>query len=255
MMILGAIFRCLDATLTIAACVASKPLFVSPVDKRDEANKFVIPAVYQAHFGADLPVPIRARERFAMGNSDLLTDMNAYNQCWQMRVNGITQHARRMFMEEVRVTIILTLYYTNSEVTQNFISATTIREITSLRGDFLSALSDIGFVPLTATADLPSLNTNGENINLIKAVILGGLWPRVARIALPKASFDRVAAGTVQREHMAKEFKIFVKDEGRVFLHPSSVLFGISSYKSPFIAYFSMNVTSKTFLRDATEVR
>ena len=137
---------------------------------------------------------------------------------------------------------------------QNFISGTTIRDITSLRGDFFSALSDIGFVPLSATPDSPSLNVNGENTNVIKAVILGGLWPRVARIALPKATFDRVAAGTVQRDHLAKEFKIFDKDDGRVFLHPSSVLFGVSSYKSPFIACFSMNVTSKTYLRDATEV-
>jgi ATP-dependent RNA helicase DHX57 len=155
--------------------------------------------------------------------------------------------------------VLLRLRATNSEARctrlQNFISATTVRDITFLKGDFFAALSDIGFVPLSATADSPSLNVNGENTNLIKAIILGGLWPRVARIALPKATFDRVAAGTVQREHVAKELKIFDKDEGRVFLHPSSVLFGIASYKSPFIAYFSMNATSKTFLRDATEVQ
>ena len=123
-----------------------------------------------------------------------------------------------------------------------------------MRQDFLSALSDIGFIPLSAQATSPSLNFNGENTNLVKAVILGGLWPRVTRVALPKATFDQVAAGTVQRDHVAKEFKIYDKEEGRVFLHPSSVMFGVSAYKSPFLAYFSMTVTSKTFLRDATQV-
>lgn len=39
MLILGAIFRCLDPILTIAAGLSSKPLFVSPMEKREEANK------------------------------------------------------------------------------------------------------------------------------------------------------------------------------------------------------------------------
>jgi len=95
---------------------------------------------------------------------------------------------------------------------------------------------------------------NSENTNLVKAIVFGGLWPRIARVALPKATFDQVASGTVQRERVAKQFKMFVQDQGRVFLHPSSVLFGVASYKSPFLTYFSMSTTSKTFLRDATEI-
>ena len=38
MMILGAIFRCLEPTLTAAACLSSKPLFLNPMEKRDEAT-------------------------------------------------------------------------------------------------------------------------------------------------------------------------------------------------------------------------
>jgi hypothetical protein len=37
MLVLGTIFQCLEPILTIAACLASKPLFVSPMDKREEA--------------------------------------------------------------------------------------------------------------------------------------------------------------------------------------------------------------------------
>ena len=39
MLVLGAIFRCLDPVLSIAAILSSKPLFLSPMDKRNEAQK------------------------------------------------------------------------------------------------------------------------------------------------------------------------------------------------------------------------
>lgn len=48
---------------------------------------------------------------------------------------------------------------------------------------------------------------------------------------------------------------------GRVFLHPSSILFkSANNLKAGFLTYFSRSVTSaavdtKVFLRDATEVR
>ena len=138
---------------------------------------------------------------------------------------------------------------------QNFISASTVREVTSLRQDYYSVLSDIGFVPLSAKPTDQFLNVNGDNTNLIKAVVFGGLWAHIARVALPKATFDQVAAGTVQRDYVAKQFKMYVHGLGRVFLHPNSVLFGVASYKSPLLTYFTMSTTSKTFLRDATEVR
>lgn len=43
--------------------------------------------------------------------------------------------------------------------------------------------------------------------------------------------------------------------EGRVFLHPASVLFDATAWKSPFLVYFHKHMTTKVFLRDATEVR
>lgn len=131
-----------------------------------------------------------------------------------------------------------------------------MREITTLRQDFISSLADIGFIPFSSTPSTPALNTNSENTNLLKAVILGGLWPRVARVHLPQSAikFDKVQAGTVQRENTAREFKIFDLREGRVFLHPGSVLFGEAAWKAPFLVYFHKYMSSKVFLRDATEV-
>ena len=118
-------------------------------------------------------------------------------------------------------------------------------------------MSSLGFIPEHSKPADPSLNTNSDNINLVKAVILGGFWPRVARVHLPKSAikFDRVQAGTIQRENTAKEFKMYDLKEGRVFVHPASVLFNATAWKSPFLTYFHKQMTSKVFLRDATEVR
>lgn len=41
-LILGTIFQCLGPVLTIAASLSSKPLFLNPMDKRDEATKYVL---------------------------------------------------------------------------------------------------------------------------------------------------------------------------------------------------------------------
>ena len=151
--------------------------------------------------------------------------------------------------------------HTLTQQPQNFINPSTIRDITSLRSDFLSALSSLGFVPASSKPSDDALNTHSGNTNLVKAVIAGGLWPRIARVQLPKSAikFDRVQAGTVQRANEAREYKFYdirVSDAGgRVFVHPASVLFRAAEWKSPFVAYFQKQQTTKLFLRDATEVR
>ena len=45
-----------------------------------------------------------ARERFGKGNSDLLTDVNAYDECVRRRNEGASQSSMRSFCEEVSVT-------------------------------------------------------------------------------------------------------------------------------------------------------
>lgn len=82
---------------------------------------------------------------------------------------------------------------------QNFISATTLRDVTTQRQDFLSALAQIGFVSGSA-ADLAKCSVNAQSDNLVKAVIVGGLYPRIVRIAMPTAQFERVQQGAVQKD-------------------------------------------------------
>jgi len=177
-----------------------------------------------------------ARKRFATSNSDLLTDLRAFEECVKFQKENNSSSFRK-FCEE------------------NFISWFTVRDVSSLRQDLFASLVSTGFVPSSLKSDSAALSLHGRRENLIKSVILGGLWPRIARVEMPKAIFDKIQAGTIQRDHEAKEYKVYEKDGGRVFLHPQSIMFGsLGSQKSPYFAYFSKSMTTKLFLRDATEV-
>ena len=132
-----------------------------------------------------------------------------------------------------------------------------MRDILTLRQDLFFNLAESGFVDSSAGISNPTLNDNNGNANLVKSVILGGLWPQVAEVRLPKSAikFDQVAAGTVQRENSAAEFRIYDSNQERVFIHPASILFSEAAWKSPFICYFTKQATKKTYLRDCTQVR
>lgn len=199
---------------------------------------------------------LRARLRFDKHNSDLLTDIHAYNECMRLRSENESRGTLKRFCEEASVTLLVCAKKNKPRFLQNFISTSAIHEITSFRQDFFSSLLGMGLTAISSKPNSPNLNVNSTNTNLIKAVILGGLWPRVARVHLPPSAikFDKVQAGTVQRENTAKEYKMYDLKNGRVFLHPSSVLFGESTWKSPFLAYFQMQQTTKVFVRGATEV-
>jgi ATP-dependent RNA helicase DHX57 len=80
LMILGSIFGCLSAAVTIASIIAVKSPFVSPPDKRDAA--------------------MDARKRFSSGSGDLLVDARAFDQWSEMRKNNAMWTTRR-WCEEV----------------------------------------------------------------------------------------------------------------------------------------------------------
>lgn len=125
-----------------------------------------------------------------------------------------------------------------------------------MRQEFFFALANLGFIPLNVSLSADEYNANSKNNNLVKAIMLGGLWPNVARAHLPRKSikFEKIQGGALQRENTAKEFKIYDIKNERVFLHPTSILFDHNSWKSPFLTFFSKQMTSKVFVRDASQV-
>ncbi|KAI0275281.1 P-loop containing nucleoside triphosphate hydrolase protein [Gloeopeniophorella convolvens] len=217
MLILATVFRCLDPILTIAACLSSKPVFLSPMDKREEAST--------------------ARARFSTEKSDLLTDARAYDECTRIRQEESTG-AMRSFCSE------------------NFISFTTIRDISSLRTDLLAALVGASLVPPTLRASASALNTHAREPALLKALLLAALYPRVARIALPRGAvkFARHAGGAVARDAAAREWRATDMRGARVWIHPASALFAEARWRSGVVVSFARVETAKVFLRDVTEV-
>jgi len=85
LMVLGSVFGCLSATVTIASIIAVKSPFFSPPDKRDEAAK--------------------ARQSFSNGSGDLLTDAKAY-ELWSAKRKENGMAATRRWCDEVFISLV-----------------------------------------------------------------------------------------------------------------------------------------------------
>jgi HrpA-like RNA helicase len=216
LMIYGSIFGCMESCLTIAAILTVKSPFVSPREKREEADA--------------------AKAAFSRpGDGDLLTDLAAY-QSWseRARAQGYWQ--------------------TQSWCGANFLSHQTLRDISSNRAQFVSSLKDAGVLPVDYNESAAALNRNGANKNLLRALIAGAFQPQVAQISFPDKKFASSVTGTVEVDPDARTIKYFNQENGRVFIHPSSILFSAQGYPNAaaYLAYFTKMATSKVFVRDLT---
>lgn len=116
----------------------------------------------------------RAREKFAWARSDILLNLKAYNAASQ--VKGAA--AVRSFCEE------------------NFISWTTLRDIGSLRQDFINALAELGYLN---PKNMDELNINSGNENLLKAIFTGGMYPHVSRFGIERGLGFSLNCGACSR--------------------------------------------------------
>ncbi|ELR25721.1 helicase conserved Cterminal domain containing protein [Acanthamoeba castellanii str. Neff] len=224
MMLFGAILCCLDPVLTIAAAMsAGKSAFYSPPDRREEAN--------QARFG------------LALDKSDHLTLMNAYNGWLAAKADG-----REM-------------QYCNDA-------------IADLKRQYAELLSEIGFLDQRVSTRLMNkqaklagrgsdgvkeatgarLNINAKNTRVIKAALCCGLYPNVVRISSPETRYVQVIPGSIAQPHNARDLKFYTRDDGRVFLHPSSVNFSVNEFDSPWLLFSEKVKTSKVFVRQSSMV-
>ena len=152
-----------------------------------------------------------------------------------------------------------------SALNQNYISATTIRDVSVLRNDLLSALTSAGLVQVQQRASAPELNVHAGEPALLKALLLAALYPSVAHIALPRdaVKYSRVASGTVAKEAGAHEWRAKDMRGKRVWVHPASMLFTETRWRSGIVVSFERVETAnknnkkgsnKVYLRDVTEV-
>uniref|UniRef100_A0A8C4UZ62 Putative ATP-dependent RNA helicase DHX57 n=1 Tax=Falco tinnunculus TaxID=100819 RepID=A0A8C4UZ62_FALTI len=231
LMLFGTIFRCLDPALTIAASLAFKSPFVSPWDKREEANK--------------------KKLEFAVGNSDYLALLQAYKG-WRLSIKEGSQASYNYCRE-------------------NFLSGRVLQEIASLKRQFTELLSDIGFVKeglrardiekkwsqggdgvLDATGE--EANSNAENIKLISAMLCAALYPNVVQVKKPEGKYQKTSTGAVKMQPKAEELKFVTKSDGYVHIHPSSVNYQTRHFESPYLVYHEKIKTSRVFIRDCSMV-
>nr|XP_019948030.1 PREDICTED: putative ATP-dependent RNA helicase DHX57 [Paralichthys olivaceus] len=231
LMLFGAIFHCLDPALTIAASLASKSPFMSPWNKREEANE--------------------KKLAFAKNNSDHLALLQAYKG-WCCAAKR-SKKAGFAYCKE------------------NFLSWRGLQEIASLKRQFAELLSDIGFIKgglrarviermssygtdgvLDATGS--EANLNSENHHLITAMLCAALYPNVVQVQAPQGNYMKTSTGAMEMQPKASELRLMTKNDGCVHMHPSSINYTVRHYDSPFLVYHEKVKTSRVFIRDCSMV-
>ena len=173
-----------------------------------------------------------ARMRFYRGDGDPLTDLEAFTQ-WDemMRDRGTPQREIRRFCDD------------------NFLSFQTLTDIANTRSQYYDALTEIGIHSPSSQAA-----PGGRNTLLLRALVASAFTPQIARIQYPDKKFAASVSGAVELDPEARAIKYFCQEAGRVFVHPSSTLFGSQGFSgsAAYMSYFSMISTTKIFIRDLT---
>ncbi|KAH8245590.1 hypothetical protein KR032_012249 [Drosophila birchii] len=225
LMLYGAIFQCLDSVLTIAACLSNKSPFVSPMNKRTEADK--------------------CKRMFALGNSDHLTVLNAYRKWLDVARRGNFAASRNYASE-------------------HFLSLNTLETIADLKYQYLELLVSIGFVPIdvprrrkNASDNILQLtgveqNHNGDNNRLLTSLLCAALYPNIVKIMTPERVYVQTAGGAVPREPSHQDLRFKTRGDGYVKIHPSSVNSQVSVFQAPFLVYQEKVRTSAIYIRDCS---
>jgi HrpA-like RNA helicase len=168
MLIFGALFRCLDKALTIAASLSCKSPFVTTLVSNDAA---VVNAKHSA---------------FASGDSDFETYCNvwqAYNEA--LRKEGSSR--ARKFCQA------------------NYLSLQVMREINDARRQYLDLLCGIGLVDRNKVAEdnwtTSMYNEYGNHDGMLNAVFCAGLYPNIAHMVPTKGGNDYVLHHKMERLH------------------------------------------------------
>ena len=233
LMLYGCMFRCLDASLTIAACLSYKSPFLSPFKEREAANK--------------------ARSKFAAGHSDQLTAWRAFRAWTQAASAG--QQVGWVFSQE------------------NFLSQKTLQTISQMKHQFVELLSSIGFLTeritsrdldraargrggadAVATVTGVTVNANNDNNRVVASVLCAALYPNIVKILSPEAKYKQTATGAMFKPTLASDLKFKTSEDGYVHIHPSSVTATVGYFDTPYLVYHEKVKTSRVFVRELNMV-
>ena len=157
LILLGSLFRCLDAAVTIAAIVSSKSPFSAPMGARTQADL--------------------ARLAYKKGDSDLLTVYNAYcawKRVCQNSASSEYQFCRKNFLSQQTLSNIedLKVQLTSSLVEAGFLVLDEAAKAALNRARFYSRQRH--FVELTTICDV-----NNNNDLILNSVIAWSFYPKI----------------------------------------------------------------------------
>lgn len=238
MILLGALLRCLEPVLVIAAALSHQSPFLSSVKKNDQKKRG----------GSKRGKGVDGLKYFAEDSgSDHLALYNMYRN-WRNAIAQGDERAGRSFCIKHNIHMV------------------TLDGIHLMKNQLYNLLVDIKFVPaagqgekrsLSFPFDTPAaLNTHSNKSKVIKAVICAGLYPNVATLVPQVSKFSRGNGS-------GKEWKL---EEGRhkkvVHFHPSSANFGYRpnevsndgtrSSEYLWLVYHKCLATKKVYLNDST---
>ncbi|KAK9844162.1 hypothetical protein WJX81_006552 [Elliptochloris bilobata] len=211
MLVHAAILGCLDPILTVAAAISSRSPFVSPLERREAADV--------------------AKRSFAREQSDHLAVLAAYQDWREARADG--RAAERAFC------------------TDSFLSVRALEGIADLRRQFQQLLAEAGFLGggrgRGRGCGWEAADAHAENMRLVKAVLVAGLYPNVARVDGAGGAGDGKKPKLITRTADGKS-------EEAVQIHPCSVNFATARFNSRYLVYHEKVQTSQVWLRDCTAV-
>lgn len=160
MLIYGALFKCVDPISTIVACLsAPRSVFASSFDDASQGSARLSKFIHQS--------------------SDFLTLVNVYDSFVEAESSGVAK----------------TFCY------QNFLNYATLQEVRQAKALYIDLLCNIGLLDSREVGissagrrlDRRQLrtcnyNVNSENEGLLHAVVLGGVYPNLARVTVPDGS-------------------------------------------------------------------
>ncbi|KAF6203963.1 hypothetical protein GE061_002301, partial [Apolygus lucorum] len=144
MLIYALVLKCLDPVLTIVCCLSYRELFIVPSCMADKRR-------------------MAATERAKFANGSLSDHMVL------LRVFQNWQEARKQGRER---------QFCN----QNFVNAATMEIIMGTRAQVLAQLRASGFIKAKGPLDIKYVNSNSDNWAVVKAALIGGLYPNIARV-------------------------------------------------------------------------
>lgn len=194
----------------------------------------------------------KARAAYLWGQSDLLSDAHIFATWLAMRAERRPMKDVRAFCESLGLSMPALQDVDMTRMTL----LRQLDEVGLLDRDYVAAYRRQG--PMWPRASSLGMDAHSHHVNVVRALLVASLWPSLARVDQPTAKYNASTSGAVLKEAHAKELHYIDEQEGRVFLHPSSMLFHATKFKSNYVAVFAKSASgvagqARTYLRDATE--